>query len=61
MGHKDPRFTLNVYTKAVKRRAKLSGAYLAEFDRALAWAALAAPEKAPTGTGADSEVEKLPR
>ena len=35
MGHKDVRFTLNVYSKAVKRRAKLSGAYLAEFDRAL--------------------------
>jgi hypothetical protein len=59
IGHEDVRFTLNVYTKAVKRRDKLTGAYLAEFDRALAWATLAAPEKAPMGTGADSEAESL--
>jgi integrase len=57
MGHKDVRFTLNVYSRAVKRRSKLSGAYLAEFDRALAWAALSTPEKAPKGT---SGVEGLP-
>jgi integrase len=37
LGHSDPRFTLTVYTKAVKRRAKLSAAYLAEYERALAW------------------------
>jgi len=52
MGHKDVRFTLNVYSKAVKRRSKLSGAYLAEYDRALAWAELptVADEKARKGT-----------
>jgi hypothetical protein len=50
MGHKDVRFTLNVYSRAVKRRSKLSGAYLAEFDRALTWAALSTPEKAPAGS-----------
>jgi integrase len=52
MGHKDVRFTLNVYSRAVKRRSKLSGAYLAEFDRALAWAVLSGggSEKAQTGT-----------
>ena len=37
------RFTLTVYTKAVKRRAKLSGEYLAEYERALAWAASRRP------------------
>jgi len=37
-GHADPRFTLTAYTNALKRRAKLSGAYLAEYERALAWA-----------------------
>ena len=47
------------YAKAVQRGDKLNGAYLAEFDRALAWAALAAPEKAPMSTGAEPEVEKL--
>jgi hypothetical protein len=50
MGHKDVRVTLKVYSRAVKRRSKLSGAYLAEFDRALAWAALSTPEKAPAGS-----------
>jgi len=38
------------YTNAVKRRAKLSGAYLAEYERALAWAALATAEWAATGS-----------
>jgi integrase len=47
-GWTDPRFVLRVYTKAVKRRAKLSGAYLAEYERALAWATLAG-EKALNG------------
>jgi integrase len=58
LGHTDPRFTLTVYTKAVKRRAKLSGAYLAEYERALAWAALATDEKALKGTGAHSEDDR---
>lgn len=35
MGHKDVRFTLHVYSKAVKRRAKLSGVYLTEFEKTL--------------------------
>ena len=51
-GHTDPRFTLTVYAKAVKRRAKLQGAYLADYERALAWGALPGTEKALTGTGA---------
>jgi len=55
LGHTDPRFTLTVYTKAVKRKAKLHGAYLAEYERALAWAALSTAEKAPTGTSARVE------
>lgn len=50
LGHTDPRFTLTVYTKAVKRRAKLSGAYLAEYEKALAWAALPTAERALMGT-----------
>ena len=61
LGHKDAPFTFSVYTKAAKRRGKLTGAYLAEFDRALAWAALATPEKALTGTGAESGVEQFTR
>ncbi len=38
------------FSDAVKRRAKLSGAYLAEYKRALAWAALATAEWAATGS-----------
>jgi integrase len=49
LGHTDPRFTLTVYTKAVKRRSKLSGEYLAEYEGALAWAALPTNETAETG------------
>jgi integrase len=51
LGHSDARFTLAVYTKAVKRRAKLSGPYLAEFDRALEWAELPSAELAERPTG----------
>ena len=61
MGHTDARFTLSVYAKATKRRSKLSGAYLAEFERALAWAALPTSEKALTGTNAHSEMEEATR
>jgi integrase len=38
IGHEDAAFTLRVYTHAVKRRDRLSGAELAEFNRALEWA-----------------------
>ncbi len=61
MGHSDVRFTLSVYAKAVKRRSKLSGAYLAEFERAFAWAAPPTSEEALTGTDAQSETEEATR
>jgi integrase len=41
LGHTDMNLTFNIYQKAVKRRAKLSGAHLRELDRALEWASLA--------------------
>ncbi len=50
---------MTVYTKAVKRGAKLSAAYLAEYENALGWAALRTTEKALTGTGARIEPEPL--
>jgi hypothetical protein len=58
LGHADPRFTLTVYTKAVKRRVKLSGEYLAEYERALAWAALPTNEKAEKGRIPDTEARQ---
>lgn len=59
LGHTDPRFTLTVYTKAVKRRAKLSGAYLAEYEKALAWAALPTADWALKGTSAWRTADQL--
>lgn len=58
LGHTDIRVTTRYYTKAVKRRSKLSGKYLAEFERALEWATRAG-EKALNGhyehSGPDQE------
>ena len=58
MGHQDFAFTYRVYQRAVKRRGKLSGAHLREFDRALEWAAIgqqanASPSEAPTTSEAE--------
>jgi integrase len=38
IGHEDAAFTLRVYTHAVKRRERLTGPELQEFNRALEWA-----------------------
>jgi len=38
LGHEDGRFSLRVYTKATKRRERLSGAYLRAYDESLQWA-----------------------
>ena len=38
LGHTDMNLTFRIYQRPVKRRAKLSGAHLREFDRALEWA-----------------------
>ncbi|HWW67735.1 MAG TPA: tyrosine-type recombinase/integrase, partial [Solirubrobacterales bacterium] len=40
LGHEDPGFTFRVYQRAVKRRDRLTGAYLEAFDAALDWAAM---------------------
>lgn len=37
LGHTDARFTLHLYTSAVKRRERLSGAELKAFDAAIEW------------------------
>lgn len=52
LGHEDPGFTFRVYQRAVKRRERLSNAYLAEFDRALDWAAM--------GSGGAKEEKSAP-
>ena len=40
LGHEDPAFTFRVYQRAAKRRERLSGALLGEFDKGLHWAAM---------------------
>jgi hypothetical protein len=44
LGHEDPTFTFRVYQRSVKRRQRLSGAYLDAFDRALEWALMGTGE-----------------
>ena len=39
LGHTDPSFSMKVYARALRRRERLTGAALREFDAALAWAA----------------------
>ena len=46
-----------VYTKAVKRRAKLSGVYFVEYEKALAWTALPTLKTAQKGTISTVTVE----
>jgi integrase/recombinase XerC len=55
IGHEDAAFTLRVYTHAVKRRERLSGAELQEFNRALEWA-----QWAQTGTNDAIVVQPAP-
>lgn len=38
LGHTEPAFSMRVYAKAVRRRERLAGPSLREFDRALEWA-----------------------
>jgi hypothetical protein len=47
LGHAESAFSMEVYAKAVKRRARLSGAYLEQFDAARDWALI--------GTSAETE------
>jgi integrase len=46
LGHEDPGFTFRVYQRAVKRRERLTGAYVAAFDAALQWAEMGRIERA---------------
>jgi integrase len=38
LGHVDVRFSLRVYAQATKRRDRLTGPHLGQYDRALEWA-----------------------
>lgn len=49
MGHTDPKLTLRVYRRAVKRRERLSGAHLEASAKALQWAAMGRISPEPVG------------
>ena len=44
LGHTEPRFSMKVYASAVRRRERLIGMALREFDAALEWAAMGSGE-----------------
>lgn len=44
LGHTEPGFSMKVYASAVRRRARLTGVALREFDAALEWAAMGSGE-----------------
>lgn len=51
-GWRDPAFAIRVYSRAIKRRLRLTGAYLAEYDAAIEWARM--------GTNAVSTEPEIP-
>jgi len=61
LGHTEPGFSMKVYASAVRRRGRLVGAALREFDAALDWAALGSGESASDdsapGTGDEQATE----
>jgi integrase len=59
LGHTEPGFSMKVYASAVRRRERLIGAALREFDAALDWAAMGSGEsieadEEPTANGKQS-------
>jgi integrase len=44
LGHTEPAFSIKVYARAVRRRERLAGPALSEFDRAVHWAAMGSGE-----------------
>jgi hypothetical protein len=53
-GWKDAGFVFRVYQKAAKRRERLSGDYLAAFDRALEWARMGTNDEIEAPVPAES-------
>lgn len=59
LGHTEPGFSMKVYASAVRRRERLIGAALREFDAALDWAAMGSEgpiyaDTEPNGSGGQS-------
>jgi integrase len=59
LGHTEATFSMEVYAKAVKRRERLSGTYLPEFDSALEWARLGTNPDHRGGAPASSQLSRI--
>jgi integrase len=55
LGHTEPGFSMKVYASAVRRRERLIGVALREFDAALEWAALGSGE--PVSVDSESSAD----
>jgi integrase len=59
-GWTDPAFALRVYARAVRRRDRLTGAALREFDKALEWAEMGRIESADIDARPEPSVTQTP-
>jgi integrase len=60
LGHTEPGFSMKVYASAVRRRERLIGVALREFDAALEWAAMGSGEPASVDSEPDVEDVQSP-
>jgi len=60
LGHTEPGFSMKVYASAVRRRARLTGVALREFDAALEWAALGSGEPDSVDSEPDADGGQSP-
>lgn len=60
LGHTEPGFSMRVYASAVRRRERLVGAALREFDAALDWAAVGSGESFSADSEPDASDGRTP-
>jgi integrase len=60
LGHTEPGFSMKVYASAVRRRERLIGAALREFDAALDWAAMGSGEPVSVKSEPSASDEQSP-
>jgi hypothetical protein len=58
--HTEPGFSMKVYASAVRRRVRLTGVALREFDAALEWAAVGSGEPDPIASEPSESDGQLP-
>jgi integrase len=60
LGHTEPGFSMKVYASAVRRRERLIGVALREFDAALEWAAMGGGVQEWANSGPDADGRQSP-